>query len=106
MGFGVSRRVLLTWTHRTFAVQNDGYGTGVRASISHDDGASFDLTRDYIVVSGQDDDWSPCRYGSGCGGAWGNTIVMGDQTLLTVYSYAGPGGDDQRVGILRWSIPS
>ena len=42
--------MLLTWSHRTFAVQNDGYGTGVRAVVSDDDGASFDLTRDVLVL--------------------------------------------------------
>ena len=105
-----SGTVLLTWTHRTFAVQDDGYGTGVRASLSYDDARSFNLTSDYIILAGQNDDWAPCKYGSGCGGAWGNTVELEDGSLITVYALAvGPVVPDnpglQRVGMLHWRLP-
>ena len=101
--------VLLTWTHRTAGVQDDGWGTGVRASLSRDDGGSYDLSHDTIVLAAQDDDWAPCKFGSGCGGAWGNTIEMADGTLITVYTLSvgnvapeNPGL--QRLGVLRWRL--
>ena len=38
-----ARRLLLTWTHRSNVIDDDGYGTGTRGLISYDDGTSFDF---------------------------------------------------------------
>jgi hypothetical protein len=50
-------RLLLTWTHRSNTIDDDGYGTGSRGLLSYDDGATFDLSKDYIVMFSQSDNF-------------------------------------------------
>jgi hypothetical protein len=49
-------RVLMTFTHRTCQwVDNDGWGAGSRALLSYDDGLSWDVDHDYMVLNAEDD---------------------------------------------------
>ena len=41
----------------------DGYGTGLRALLSYDDGATWDFDSDYMVLSAQDDEHNPVMDG-------------------------------------------
>ncbi len=43
------------------------------------------------------------------GGAFGPTVRIDDGTLVTAYSYAGPGswrGQDLHIEVVRWRCPS
>ena len=58
-------RLLMTWTHRSNLIDDDGYGTGSRGLLSYDDGFSWDFDFDYIVIKAQDETTSAAR-NSGC----------------------------------------
>lgn len=68
-------RLLLTWTHRSNLIDDDGYGTGSRGLLSGDDGLSWDFDSDYIIIKAQDDGsvqavssgCAPSTGGCGCG---------------------------------------
>ncbi len=80
-------RVLLSWSHRSNIIDDDGFGTGVRALISHDDGLTFDFSRDYFVLLAKSDDFcstpvpwkgevielccAPAKGGCGCNTGFG-----------------------------------
>ena len=107
-------RLLQTWTHRSNFVHSDGFGAGMRAVISYDDGRTFDMGSDYIVLSGGDDFYWPCANGCGCAsGSYAGTLELQDGSLLTVYGYQNnvPGAQfyelNQTAGIgaLRWRLP-
>ena len=54
-------RLLLTYSHRLCEWKNDdGFGTGLRGFLSYDDGSSFDLQHDEIILIGQDDFYPRC----------------------------------------------
>jgi hypothetical protein len=49
-------RLLLTYSHRLCEwLNDDGYGTGLRGVLSYDDGYTFDLESDAMVLQTQDD---------------------------------------------------
>jgi hypothetical protein len=87
-------RLLLTFTVRSNST--DGHPLGLRGLISHDDGETWDFTRDRIVISD--------RNHGASGGGFGNTIQRNDGSLVSVYSYR---GEDEctHVEAVRWSLP-
>ena len=87
-------QLLLTFTVRSNST--DGHGLGLRAIISSDDGESWDFTHDRIVISG--------RNHGASGGGFGNTIQIGDGTLLSVYSYRGE-DNKTHIEVVRWELP-
>eukprot|EP01050_Picozoa_sp_SAG11_P001798 SAG11_NODE_83_length_17378_cov_5.388622_13_plen_474_part_00 len=104
-------RLLLTWTHRTPKYDQDGYGGGTRALVSYDDGDTFDVAHDYIVLSAQNDSLNAfCVNGCGCRDGYGNTIQLPNGTLVSVYCHDGPSKATPAhrnavVGVVRWSLP-
>ena len=114
-------RVLNTFTQRCNGVgphpsaiacggngQGDGYGTGLRALVSTDEGASFDFTRDYLILSAQDDNINPFISGKtaqGCMCGYGGSIQLGDGSLLTPYCYTNVSTEMSLIGVVRWRLP-
>ncbi len=88
-------RVLLTFTDRSNPA--DGYGLGLRAILSDDDGETWDFTQDRLVISYVNEGWS--------GGGFGNTVQLKDGALVSVYSFRGT--DKQtHVEAVRWALPT
>ena len=114
-------RVLNTFTQRCNCVgphptsvacggnaQGDGYGTGLRALVSTDEGASFNFSRDYLVLSAQDDNNNPFISGKtaqGCMCGYGGSIQVADGSLLTPYCYTNVTTEMSWVGVVRWRLP-
>ena len=49
-------RLLLTYSHRLCQwLNDDGWGTGLRGIISYDDGATFDLKTDKLILTAEDE---------------------------------------------------
>ena len=92
-------RLLGTFTQRAVM-----YPFGLRAAVSHDDGATWDLARDQIVIDG----FTP--WAALSGGGYGNTVQLDDGTLVTCYSY-NPGkepsikADASQIEVVRWQLP-
>eukprot|EP01051_Picozoa_sp_SAG22_P024818 SAG22_NODE_7055_length_781_cov_1.200880_1_plen_244_part_01 len=96
---------------------DDGFGAGTRGSLSYNDGSSFALDADYIVIQAQNDSWNPvCREGGPCRVGFGNTIQLANGTLITVYCrdspnilpYLTPHNHTQNqilVAVVRWNLP-
>eukprot|EP01052_Picozoa_sp_SAG31_P016136 SAG31_NODE_1058_length_10121_cov_14.446617_7_plen_569_part_00 len=115
-------RVMITFTQRCNGVgpqpsalacggdaTGDGYGTGLRALVSMDDeGAAFNFSRDYLVLSAQDDNVNPFISGKtaqGCMCGFGGTIQLADSTLLTPYCYTNVTTEMSLIGLVRWALP-
>ena len=64
------------------------------------DGFEFDFARDRVML----DTKTGSRYQ---GGGFGPTVQLDDGTLVTSYSYAGPGewGTDRHCEVVRWRLP-
>ena len=86
-------RLLMTWTHRSNAIDDDGFGTGSRAILS-DDELTFDFDSDYIVISAESDDYcatsgdtpwccAPEKGGCNCFAGYGNTVQLPNGDLVT-----------------------
>ncbi len=85
-------RWLLTFTQRGVT-----YPFGLRATISYDEGTTWNLHYDQIIIDG----FTPWEAASG--GGFGNTLQLDDGSLVSCYSYRG--SDDQtRVDVVRWSV--
>ena len=95
-------RLLLTFTLRT-AVPPNNKPLGVRCIVGRetDDSFDFDFRHDRIMISAK----TPPD--SLSGGGFGPTVQLDDGTLLTAYSYAGPGRypTDLRIEVARWRLP-
>jgi len=96
-------RLLMTYTQRDL-----DWPVGLRARVSYDDGETWDLAGDQIVIEG----FTP--WGMPSGGGFGNTVQLEDGTLVSCYSYRGmdpepytPGGNDNdvHVEVVRWRLP-
>ncbi len=87
-------RLLLTFTVRSNST--DGHAPGLRAVVSTDDGQTWNIDQDRIVIS-------DVNHGSS-GGGFGNTLQLKDQTLISVYSYRREDGMTQ-IESVRWSLP-
>ena len=88
-------RVLLTFTVRSDST--DGYGVGLRAILSNDDGETWDFAHDRIAISYVNEGFT--------GGGFGNTVQLKDGTLVSVYSFRG--SDKQtHVEAVRWALPA
>ena len=88
-------RLLLTFTVRSNST-TDGHALGLRAIVSHDDGRTWDFTRDRLVIDAKNQGAS--------GGGFGNTIQMDDGALVSCYSYRG-GDGKTHVEAIRWRLP-
>ena len=95
-------RLLLTFTVRS-VVPPRVAPLGVHAVLGKETpaGFSFDFTHDRIVL----DEKTPA--GQASGGGFGPTVQLDDGTLLTSYSYSGPGPwpNDIRMETVRWRLP-
>jgi len=87
-------RLLATFTVRSSST--DGHPLGLRVTISHDDGQTWDFDNDRLVLEQK-------NHGDS-GGGFGNTIQLDDGTLVTVYSYRGQ-DNATHVEALRWRLP-
>ena len=115
-------RLLMTWTHRSNAIDDDGFGTGSRALLS-DDELTFDFDSDYIVISAAESDdycclsgdtpWccAPAKGGCNCFAGYGNTVQLPDGVLVTatfrVLVNGSSFADDHQYQtvITRWQLP-
>jgi len=95
-------RLLFTFTVRA-AVPPRLPPLGVRAVLGREthDGFEFDFEHDRIMLD------TKTPIGRDSGGGFGPTVQLDDGTLVTSYSYAGPGprGDDKHVEVVRWRLP-
>lgn len=100
-------RLLLTYTQRGVI-----YPIGLRAMLSLDDGETWDFEYDQIVIEG----YTP--WGTPSGGGFGNTVQLGDGTLVSCYTfrslrsragqapplhYRGADGD-VHIEVARWTL--
>ena len=85
-------RLLMTYTQRGVV-----YPFGLRARLSYDNGATWDMDNDQIVIEG----FTP--WGTASGGGFGNTVQMEDGTLVSCYSYRGA-DDEVHIEIVRWQL--
>jgi hypothetical protein len=86
-------RLLLTCTQRAVF-----YPIGLRACVSYDDGETWDLTSDRIILEGK----SP--WGAQQGGGFGNTVQLPDGSLVSCSSYRGLDAITH-VEVIRWTLP-
>ena len=86
-------RLLMTYTQRALF-----YPIGLRARLSYDDGETWDLDRDQIVIEG----FTP--WGAEQGGGFGNSVQLDDGTLVSCYSW-NPGDNQYETEIVRWNLP-
>ena len=85
-------RLLVTFTHRSNMLDDDGAALGLRAALSSDaDGTVWDLETDRIAFQSNAGDpalvgWPRWYAPQSCGCGYGNTIQLDDGALITVYS--------------------
>ena len=96
-------RLLFTFTLRA-AVPPNVRPLGVRAVLGREtkDGFEFDFQHDRFLLDTKTPDTSIS------GGGFGPTVQLNDGTLVTSYSYAGPGGwrrNDFHIEVIRWRLP-
>jgi hypothetical protein len=87
-------RLLLTFTQRAMIAP-----IGLQAILSHDDGETWDFTRDRIIIEGK------TPWGMPSGGAFGNTLQLKDGSLISCYTYRGA-DDKTHLEVVRWRLPS
>ncbi|MBI2190563.1 MAG: exo-alpha-sialidase [Planctomycetes bacterium] len=94
-------RLLLTFTVRS-AVEPQQPPLGVHAvlGIEEEDGFRFAFEHDRFVLDAK------TPIGQASGGGFGPTVQLDDGTLVTSYSYAGPGewGTDFHCEVVRWRL--
>ncbi len=85
-------RLLMTYTQRsTFPP------LGLRAVFSHDDGETWELDSDVLIIDAK------TPWGMASGGGFGNTLEMEEGTLVTAYTYRGA-DDLTHLEVARWRI--
>ena len=87
-------RLLLTFTQRAIC-----YPLGLQAILSDDDGETWDLESDRIIIEGK----TPWAMESG--GGFGNTLQPEDGTLVSCYSFRSATDGETRIEVARWSLP-
>ena len=95
-------RLLFTLTLRSVVPPNvPPMGVQAALGVEKENGFEFDFENDRLVLDGK----TPETTASG--GGFGPTVQIDDGTLLTSYSYAGPGewGKDLHVEVVRWRLP-
>lgn len=86
-------RLLMTYTQRsTFSP------LGMRAILSHDDGKTWDLDHDILILEGR------TPWGMASGGGFGNTLETDDGTLVTAYIYH-DACTQTHLEVVRWRLP-
>ena len=86
-------RLLLTFTQRGMDPP-----FGLRAIISHDDGDTWNLDEDHLIIEA----FTP--FGQPSGGGFGNTVQLADGSLVTCYSW-NPGANQFQTEVVRWQLP-
>ena len=86
-------RLLLTLTQRGMDPP-----FGLRAVISYDDGDSWNLNEDHLIIEA----FTP--FGETSGGGFGNTVQLPDGSLATCYSW-NAGANRYTTEVVRWSLP-
>jgi len=66
--------------------------------VSYDDGNTFDLESDVLVLEAK------TPWGMPSGGGFGNTVQLEDGMLATAYSYR-DGEEKTHVEVMRWWLP-
>lgn len=87
-------RLLMTYTRRSLLFPPSGLG----AAFSYDDGETWELESDILILEGK----TPWCVASG--GGFGNTLELEDGTFVTAYTYRG--ADEQtHLEVMRWKLP-
>ena len=108
-------RVMLTFTvrcgrnadgktlHQHCTNTTDGKNIGLRAVFSNDDGTTFDMTSDRLIIDAQPD--TPAAgLPDPSGGGYGNTIQLEDGTLISPYSYRGVDPVHTHIEVARYRL--
>ena len=81
----------------------DGANIGIRAVFSHDDGATFKMTTDRLIINAQPD--TPLEgLPDPSGGGYGNTVELPDGALITPYSYRGVDVLHTQIEVARYRL--
>lgn len=86
-------RLLMTYTRRSLI-----YPIGLRAALSYDDGETWDLDNDIIIIEGK------TPWGAASGGGFGNTLQLPDDSLISCYTYRGEDGQTH-LETVKWRLP-
>jgi hypothetical protein len=86
-------RLLLTFTQRSTY-----YPIGLQAVLSQDEGETWDLHSDRLIIEGK------TPWGMASGGGFGNTLQLHDDTLLSAYTYRGT-DNHTHLEVVRWHLP-
>lgn len=87
-------RLLMTYTQRGLKTP-----FGLRAIVSCDDGETWDLDSDELIIDGF------TAWGYASGGGFGNTVQLPDATLVSCYSYDPKGDSQYQFDVVRWNLP-
>lgn len=85
-------RLLMTYTQRSLY-----HPFGLRAALSYDDGETWDLENDIMIIEGRTP-WG-CPWGTG----FGNTLQLSDNSLLSAYTYF-DWDDKSHLEVVRWGL--
>ena len=88
----IDGRLLMTFTQRSLF-----YPIGLHAVLSLDDGETWNLKQDHIIIDGL------TPWGAPSGGGFGNTIQLPNEDLVSCYSYGA--GDKTMIEAVRWRLP-
>jgi len=87
-------RLLMTFTQRGLKPP-----FGLRAIMSYDDGATWNLDDDQLIIDGF------TAWGYASGGGFGNTVQLADGSLVSCYSYDPHGDHQYQFDVIRWNLP-
>jgi len=87
-------RLLMTYTQRSQMFPP----MGLHACFSHDDGETWDLENDTLILEAK------TPWCSASGGSFGNTLELEDGKLLSAYTYRGTDGQTH-LEVMRWQLP-
>ena len=82
-----------------FTIRGLAYPLGIQAVVNYDQGKTWDIETDRIIVE------SRTPKGKASGGGYGNTIQLPDGMLVTSYTYRGADGATH-VEVVRWRLPA
>ena len=86
-------RLLMTYTQRSLF-----YPLGLRAALSDDEGETWDLQHDIVIIEGK------TPWGAPSGGGFGNTLQLSDDSLISCYTYRGTEGQTH-METVKWCLP-
>jgi len=86
-------RLLMTYTQRSLF-----YPLGLRAALRDDEGETWDLQHDIVIIEGK------TPWGAPSGGGFGNTLQLSDGSLISCYTYRGADGQTH-METVKWCLP-